>query len=59
MDAQYLTIEDTARLLNVDRQTVTKLIKLGSIPATKVGTRVRIAPSDVQTYLERNKVKPE
>lgn len=58
MDEPYLTIEDVARLMKCDRQLVEKLIKRGELPATKFAKRIRVAPADLQAYLDARRVKP-
>ena len=49
-----LTQEDTARALGVSSERVRQLNDSGEIPFIKMGRLVRIMPSDVNAYLERN-----
>jgi excisionase family DNA binding protein len=46
-----LTVRDTARLLNLDRGTVYRLIKSGDLPAVRVGGSLRIDSDLLRDYL--------
>jgi len=52
MSENYLTIEDVARKMSVSRQTIERMIKAGTLPATRFGGRLRISPVDLQNYLD-------
>jgi excisionase family DNA binding protein len=39
-DLEVLTLEQAAELLQVDRHTLTKMIKAGSVPALRLSARV-------------------
>lgn len=45
---QFLTLSDTARHLNVTRQTVARWIKMGRLPAYRIGREVLIEKSEVE-----------
>jgi excisionase family DNA binding protein len=48
----YLTVADVAELLQLNQQTVRNWIDQGSLPAVRVGRRVRIRRSDLDRLLE-------
>jgi excisionase family DNA binding protein len=49
MEVETLTVEEVAKYLRVSRQTVYTLIRAGKIPHFKVGTKVRVKRSDLET----------
>ncbi len=48
----YLTVAEVAELLKLNQQTVRNWIDAGSLPALRVGRRVRIRRSDFERVLE-------
>lgn len=48
----YLTVAEVAALLKLNQQTVRNWIDQGSLPALRVGRRVRIRRSDLDELLE-------
>src|SRR2546421_4201143 len=48
----YLTVAEVAELLKLNQQTVRNWIDQGSLPALRVGRRVRIKRSDLDRVLE-------
>lgn len=48
----YLTVAEVAELLKLNQQTVRNWIDQGSLPALRVGRRVRIKRSDFESLLE-------
>jgi excisionase family DNA binding protein len=52
-DERYLTVAEVAETLKLNQQTVRNWIDQGSLPALRVGRRVRIKQSDFQRILER------
>jgi excisionase family DNA binding protein len=48
----YLTVAEVAALLRLNQQTVRNWIDQGSLPALRVGRRVRIKRSDLDRILE-------
>jgi excisionase family DNA binding protein len=48
----FLTVADVAELLQLNQQTVRNWIDQGSLPALRVGRRVRIRRSDLNKVLE-------
>ena len=53
---ELLTIKDVADRLQVSETTVERLIARGDLIATKVGTLVRVTPSDLDAYLQAARV---
>jgi excisionase family DNA binding protein len=52
MDEDFLTVAEVAGLLRLNQQTVRNWIEKGSLPAVRVGRRVRIKRSDLDRILE-------
>jgi excisionase family DNA binding protein len=48
----FLTVAEVAELLKLNQQTVRNWIDQGSLPALRVGRRVRIRQSDLNRLLE-------
>lgn len=53
-DETYLTVAEVAETLKLNQQTVRNWIDQGSLPALRVGRRVRIRRSDFQRILEES-----
>jgi excisionase family DNA binding protein len=51
VEESYLTVAEVAELLKLNQQTVRNWIDLGSLPALRVGRRVRIKRSDFERLL--------
>jgi excisionase family DNA binding protein len=51
-DESFLTVAEVAEVLKLNQQTVRNWIDQGSLPAVKVGRRVRIRRSDFQQLLD-------
>ena len=51
VDEYYLTVAEVAELLRLNQQTVRNWIDQGSLPALRVGRRVRIKRSDLDRLL--------
>lgn len=49
-----MTTNEVAKGLNVDYETVLKLIKTGRLKAIKVGSRYRITKDNYKKFLEGN-----
>jgi excisionase family DNA binding protein len=54
VDESYLTVAEVAELLRLNQQTVRNWIDQGSLPALRVGRRVRIKRSDLDRLLTKN-----
>jgi excisionase family DNA binding protein len=53
-DETYLTVAEVAETLKLNQQTVRNWIDQGSLPALRVGRRVRIKRSDFERILEES-----
>src|SRR6202161_3274200 len=53
-DETYLTVAEVAATLKLNQQTVRNWIDQGSLPALRVGRRVRIKRSDFQRILDES-----
>src|SRR5581483_762527 len=51
---RFLTVAEVAALLKLNQQTVRNWIDQGSLPAIRIGRRVRIKRSDFERVLEQN-----
>jgi excisionase family DNA binding protein len=51
-DDSFLTVADVAEMLKLNQQTVRNWIDQGSLPAVRVGRRVRIKRSDFERVLD-------
>jgi excisionase family DNA binding protein len=49
---RLLTVADAADFLAISRRQVYILLERGELPAVRVGTRLRLIPSDLRAYLE-------
>ena len=55
MPGQLLPLDEICRRLGgIHKQTVHNLIRRGELHATKVGTRVMVAETELDDYIERN-----
>ena len=56
MDAEFLTLEDMAKLLRVSKPTVKRIVAKQGLPALRLGARVwRFSRADVEAWIERTK----
>ena len=55
----FLTVAEVAELLKLNQQTVRNWIDQGSLPALRVGRRVRIRRSDLERVLEAGATSPD
>jgi len=51
LDDSFLTVAEVADILKLNQQTVRNWIEQGSLPALRVGRRVRIKRSDLERVL--------
>jgi excisionase family DNA binding protein len=51
-EVRLATVNEVAELMRVSRMTVYRLIKQGELPATRVGSRYRVAEDDVDRFLQ-------
>lgn len=54
----WLTVAEAAGRIGVKHQAIRRAIARGELPATKVVSRVRIAPADFAAWLAANRVTP-
>ena len=59
MEKQILTIRQTAKLLQVDSNTIYRWARVGKFPASKIGKEWRVLRSDVLKFLESHKRKSQ
>jgi excisionase family DNA binding protein len=52
LDDSFLTVAEVADILKLNQQTVRNWIDQGSLPAVRVGRRVRILRSDLERLVE-------
>src|SRR5947199_5424494 len=52
LEETFLTVAEVAEMLKLNQQTVRNWIDQGSLPALRVGRRVRIKRSDLERVLE-------
>lgn len=52
VDESFLTVAEVAEILKLNQQTVRNWIDQGSLPAVRVGRRVRIKRSDFERILD-------
>ena len=58
-EPEYLTVQEVADRLRVDRQVVWKLIRKKQLAAYKIGGEYRIVPADLQEYLKKQRIEPD
>jgi excisionase family DNA binding protein len=54
----FMTSEEIAELLHVDPVTIRRLVNKGEMAAYRIGADYRFAPSDLQDYLQRQRIAP-
>jgi excisionase family DNA binding protein len=57
MDEKYLTIEEVAKKLRVNKRTVYRLAVKGKIPAFKFGKSWRVSSTKLEKLFEENHKK--
>lgn len=58
LEDTFLTVAEVAEMLKLNQQTVRNWIDQGSLPALRVGRRVRIRRSDLERVLEEGSTAP-
>ncbi len=53
---KLMTSEEVAELLHVDPVTVRRLVNKGELSAYRIGADYRVAPADLQEYLQRQRI---
>jgi excisionase family DNA binding protein len=52
---RLMTVADAAHFLAISRRQVYVLLERRELPAVRVGTRIRLIPSELAAYLERHR----
>lgn len=52
----FMTSEEIAEILHVDPVTIRRLVNKGELSAYRIGADYRFAPSDLQDYLQRQRI---
>ncbi len=52
----FMTSEEIAELLHVDPVTIRRLVNKGELSAYRIGADYRFAPTDLQDYLQRQRI---
>ena len=55
---KLLRVSEVAKVFNVSRPTVYRMVKAGQLPAYSIAGSVRIPAEAVQRYLEANQISP-
>lgn len=54
----FYSLEDVARVLDVNYQLIYRLVRDGEMGSTKVGRVYRVSHADLQAYLDSNRTVP-
>jgi excisionase family DNA binding protein len=57
-ESEFLTVAEVAQTLKLNQQTVRNWIDQGSLPALRIGRRVRIRRSDFEALIEAGATQP-
>ena len=57
-DDEFLTVAEIAQILKLNQQTVRNWIENGTLPALRVGRRVRVRRSDFDAFVEGGRTAP-
>jgi excisionase family DNA binding protein len=57
-ESEFLTVAEVAETLKLNQQTVRNWIDQGSLPALRIGRRVRIRRSDFERLIEAGATHP-
>ena len=52
---QLLKAADVARILNISRSLVYRMLQRGKIPSIRINQSVRVDPGDLQQFIARNR----
>jgi excisionase family DNA binding protein len=58
-ESEFLTVAEVAQTLKLNQQTVRNWIDQGSLPALRIGRRVRIRRSDFERLIEAGATRPD
>jgi len=59
MDAKLLSPEDVAMQCGLSRKAVYRAIDRGELPASKLCSRLRIKPADLEAWVDGNRLQAE
>lgn len=59
MTKPLLTVAQVSELVQLDETTIRRAIKRGELQASKPAGQIRIAPDDVDQWLEATRVEPQ
>ncbi|MEQ9607430.1 MAG: helix-turn-helix domain-containing protein [Kiloniellaceae bacterium] len=59
LSRQFLTVKDVAELLKIGEATVRHWIRAGDLRAIDVGREWRVAPIDLEDFLQRHQTAPQ
>lgn len=54
-----LTLKNVAKMLDVSRDTVRRIVLNGQLPAYRIGGQYRITQQDIDSYLGHNRIEKE
>lgn len=57
MEYDFLTVEETAKILKVTKMTIYRHIKDGSLLAYKIGKNFRIEKDNLDSFIKKNSSK--
>ena len=57
LDDEFLTVAEVAEILKLNPQTVRNWIDQGTLPALRVGRRVRIRRSEFERFVEQGRIQ--
>ena len=55
--AEYYSVAEIAEILNVSKQTIKKMIRLGELDAYFIGNLYRVKRTDFDSWIESRKVQ--
>ena len=58
-ESEFLTVAEVAQTLKLNQQTVRNWIDQGSLPALRIGRRVRIRRSDFEALIAAGATRPD
>ena len=58
MNEKWLTPEDIAGELRVNKMTVYRMLEAGTITAYRFGRLYRVKPEDLQAYIRASRISP-
>ena len=59
MNDRLLTAKEVADLIQVDRSTVSRWAKAGTLPSLKIGDLLRFRPSDIEAFINAHRRTPQ